>query len=1137
MFTCVRFSFSFLFFLLLLLTSGSVYALGSLSGTITEYGSNAPLQGMQVMLYRSEDPNSAGDHDARIHVATVATNTEGQYIFPNLDPRQYRVRIESGDTDINGTHFAEADLYNVQVLDNAETPNMDLELREAGYIWGYVRTDGGVPIPNANVIGHGQWTVFGRDWHVVQTDQDGRYELWLLPSPGEFYEVSLDSAWLNGTQYAIQYAPDFYQATLQGVRGPDFNLAEGGCIQGRIVNEQGEGIPNVEIDPRIGIIDEPDTHTDQDGYYILTNLPVTNQAYVYIDGEYMPTLLNGVKYGSGERYVGPLTVMPGQCTQAPDMQMMVAGTIVGVVTDTAGTPIVGAEIDVEGFDVNGNSAGDDEVYTDALGQYTFDYLPPGEYTVQVEKQGWVPASTNKIVVVSGELTDVDLVMRQIVQGAAISGSIIDYQANTCRKDSAGVLFPDYLESEHEECEVDLVALPADLVNRMLDPVNELGDAEIADGYAEYFQPQPAENVGDYQMALPPGVADVVLLTWKDTDRGGYAVFHDYRRWDLAEGEIRTGQDFRLPSADNTGIVEGVINYPVGADFNPQKTKVLAFNEATPFGFVFGDALAELDFVPAYRIGQLPAGSYTLRIFSDGFVDQTYEGVVVSGNTTTVQDITLETGATINGVISDSINGMPITGARVEVTNTSKAGVSDNSGAYTVKGLAPNDYNILVTKPGYADFTGMVTVNLPSTSYDISLDSLAGSIAGVVVNENSLPVNDAQVVAYNPALNIYKSANTIGGTFAIDDLPAGDYVLGIKANGYAAVQYPSTGVLSLSPDQDLVIPGPIMVNPVPPVFESTSTVSNTGGVITLEVTITSDLDLPSVPNYVVRGQDTPTGCTTYNVQQITASKYSGSCEVTEGESMVFLDITEGSEPVIAGNPASATFSYEVASNLLNSSSTNFYNAIGGDSTIMGVQDNTGVYIPPFALVGADTQAVRLTVKRYGNPGDAADNTDNQTASAVYDFSFEDEGVQIDTNHVVTITLQFEKPANMTVAEFEADLKIGYFRVSDQQWVYNTDPDSGISNIHINWLNNTITFNASHFTRFAAFLPPAITITGDLDADSDVDRDDLNILMLDRNKTVGESSCGVACDLDGDGTITILDARKLILLCSRARCATE
>ena len=62
-------------------------------------------------------------------------------------------------------------------------------------------------------------------------------------------------------------------------------------------------------------------------------------------------------------------------------------------------------------------------------------------------------------------------------------------------------------------------------------------------------------------------------------------------------------------------------------------------------------------------------------------------------------------------------------------------------------------------------------------------------------------------------------------------------------------------------------------------------------------------------------------------------------------------------------------------------------------------------------------------------------------------------------------------------------------------------------------------------------------GDLDGDGDVDQHDLNILLRDRNKSVDQSVCGARCDLDDDSEITALDVRKLQLLCSRPRCATQ
>lgn len=65
------------------------------------------------------------------------------------------------------------------------------------------------------------------------------------------------------------------------------------------------------------------------------------------------------------------------------------------------------------------------------------------------------------------------------------------------------------------------------------------------------------------------------------------------------------------------------------------------------------------------------------------------------------------------------------------------------------------------------------------------------------------------------------------------------------------------------------------------------------------------------------------------------------------------------------------------------------------------------------------------------------------------------------------------------------------------------------------------------------PPAIP--GDLDNDGDVDLDDLNYILAARNTNA--AGPGDPRDLDNDGRITVLDARRLTLLCTRPACATR
>lgn len=63
----------------------------------------------------------------------------------------------------------------------------------------------------------------------------------------------------------------------------------------------------------------------------------------------------------------------------------------------------------------------------------------------------------------------------------------------------------------------------------------------------------------------------------------------------------------------------------------------------------------------------------------------------------------------------------------------------------------------------------------------------------------------------------------------------------------------------------------------------------------------------------------------------------------------------------------------------------------------------------------------------------------------------------------------------------------------------------------------------------------TLKGDLDQDQDVDRNDIALLMKSWNKPMTVNNRHL--DINGDGSISALDSRLLVTMCTRTHCATE
>jgi len=841
-------------------------ATGSISGTVTSHADNSALGGLSVRLYQGVDPNIADQH-AWDRVGEILTDGNGYYQFVNRDQRRYRVNIPSQEEEVSGTRYAETDIYNVQVFDEKNTPDINFSVRQAGFLYGYVVTAlGGTPIPNAQVVSKIPWVHNGHYWHSAWTDTDGRYELLVIPSPGEFYPVTVvkDSG-QSGTFYEAKWDGNMYQATLTptGTQVPDYQLEEAGAVTGRVVNENDVGVEGVRVAAewtKYGKAVDPHCDTDGNGYFTLNNLPPGDN-YIYLDNGWNEIEQGGVKYQVGEIHRGPITLSFGDTVDVGTFTIYEAGMVIGLVIDEGGVPIVGVDVNLQGRDIDGNYADRQDVVTDAFGQFTFDYVAPGLYNLTCRKEGFLHKVVTGVRVDKGAPVDVDDVVLEGANAAIVSGGIANY-AVVAAHDSGGVQYPYYEGGDYSDFglpEFGIIALSMDRDYSEEDFLNieslfvgMVDQSNIEDGYADYFEPDSGETPGNYGMMLPAGDIAVGMYT---TDWGllpgdaGYAILHDWHRFNLTQGDVRPNVNFTADTAA-TGILQGDITVPAGYDFFPEDWCVIyAKNETGQTVVPIADAVAFPGWTTTYEYRGLPAGTYTLRAYARNLASVVISSVSVTAGQTTTQNITFTPGGTLTGDVSSA--GSPIADAVVTLIESGHSAVTDASGNYTIQGITPGGYTVEVTASGYADAQALVTIaEGVSLTQNFVLSSVFGSIAGTVKDNNDININGATVLAYNETDQSYETEDTVAGAFSIAPLTPGDYIMAVDTDDYGVVVYPADNSrITLGENEALT--GVVIVAgvPQPPLFTVTSTASSTLPRL-LSMEFYSDKDLDAAPEVTV-----------------------------------------------------------------------------------------------------------------------------------------------------------------------------------------------------------------------------------------------------------------------------------------------
>jgi len=431
------------------------------------------------------------------------------------------------------------------------------------------------------------------------------------------------------------------------------------------------------------------------------------------------------------------------------------GSISGKVTDEqTGFPIMGAHVWARadtsqlggyGFDI-----------TDSLGLYLIDSLAAGVFLVSSSAQGYENKNyADSVIVVAGENTpDIDFALTPVEATGTISGMVTDGETG----------------------------LPLPMAHVWAyDSVTHLGEDTWTDTVGYYL----IQNLtaGEYAVGAY---------------KSGYEIGFYPELVAVEEGQNTPEINFALTPTGEYGSISGrVTDEQTGLPL--PMAHVWAFDS---IGHNGGDAWT--DTAGLYLMQNLVAGQYIVGVHKDGYEDEVHpESVVVEeGQNTPDINFALTPASSpefgsISGRVTDDQTGLPIEMAEITITGIYSIWYTDSTGHYLCDSIPPGVYQIKAYAAGYHPETYPDTVgviegqNTPHIDFALTPVGEYSSISGKVIDEQtgiSLPM--AHIWAYDSAAHVGGNAWTdTTGYYLIQNLVAGQYVVGVHKDGYEDEFYP------------------------------------------------------------------------------------------------------------------------------------------------------------------------------------------------------------------------------------------------------------------------------------------------------------------------------------------------------------
>ncbi len=189
----------------------------------------------------------------------------------------------------------------------------------------------------------------------------------------------------------------------------------------------------------------------------------------------------------------------------------------------------------------------------------------------------------------------------------------------------------------------------------------------------------------------------------------------------------------------------------------------------------------------YTIPGLAPGSYTVVANDDNHQAQSVGATVIASTVTTVDFALMSSPGSISGTVTSAATGLPIPGASVVVDQNKiivASGLTDANGQYSMTGLAPGNYNVVVDATDFALGAVGATVNANAdTVVNFALSGILSKIAGSVVDAATTdPIAGASIEVFSGQILVASTLTDPNGGYNLN-VPLGIYVVVANANNY------------------------------------------------------------------------------------------------------------------------------------------------------------------------------------------------------------------------------------------------------------------------------------------------------------------------------------------------------------------